>query len=63
MVIMRMTSCSGDQIWVASNQHQDFDLLLSNALLVGGSGAHIYLTGQARYAVVRDTFCNYLHSA
>ena len=40
---------------VASNQHQDLNLLLGNALLA----ARAYMAILARFAVVYDVFCNY----
>ena len=40
---------------VASNQHQDLNLLLSKALLA----VRAYIAGPACFAVVRDIFYNY----
>ena len=37
---------------IASNQHQDLNLLLGNALLV----ARVYIAGLACFAVIHDVF-------
>ena len=52
---MRTASCSSARKPGTTNQIQDFDLLLGNALFA----VHVRIAGHAIFAVIHDVFCNY----